>query len=132
MARPVYLTNGQEPRDLEGAVDKSFEDFFFIDFLVVVAAFTELKEMERDKIGDKGGDGVEGGRLEIGEAGRERHKSSLNSERTLDMELSTRTVQSSLMVGMIVVTPKAALTAFVSVFWRWSSDLRTQVEICLL
>jgi len=126
-------------------VDDIFEVFFFIDFLVAVAAFAEVKEMERDKVGDKGGDGVEGGRLEtesVGEAGGERHKSNLNSERTSNMDVSTRTgsgskdtprtvwssLSSSDLVCKIVVNPKAATTAFVSVSWRWSSDLRTQVE----
>jgi len=126
-------------------VDDIFEDFFFIDFLVAVAAFAEVKEMERDKVGDEGGDGVEGGKLKtesVGEAGGERHKSNLNSERTSNMDVSTRTgsskdiprtVWSSLSsseVGITVVNPKAATTALVSVSWRWSSDLRTQVEIC--
>jgi hypothetical protein len=124
------LDNGQEPRDLAGAVDETFEVFFFIDFLVAVAAFAEVKEKERDKVGDKGGDGVEGGRFETeraGEAGGERHKSNLNSERTSNMEVSTRTGSgsketprmvwsslSSVLVG-IIVTPKAATRAFVNV-----------------
>ena len=129
-------------------MDDIFEDFFFIDFLVTVAAFAEVKEMERDKVGDKGGDGVEGGRSEtegLGEAGGERHKSNLNSERMSNMDVSTRSgsgsmdtprivwssLSSSGLLGVIVVTPKAAMIAFVSVSWRWSSDLRTQVEIYL-
>jgi hypothetical protein len=116
-------------------VDESFDDFFFMDFLVVVAAFAEVKEMERERVGDKGGDGVEGGRSEterVGEAGGERQRSNLKSERMSNMDVSTRTgsgskdtprtVRSSLsssgLVGMSVVTPRAAMTALVSVSWR--------------
>jgi hypothetical protein len=124
------------------------DEDFFVDFLVAVAALAEVKEMERDKVGDRGGDGVEGGRLEtdgVGDAGGDRHKSNLNSDRTSNMVVSSstgsdsrdtpRTVLSSLsspLIGIIAVTPKAATTAFVSVSWRWSSDLETQVEIRLL
>lgn len=130
MPRPVYLTKGQEPRDLAGVVDESFEHFF-ISFSAAVGAFVDVNEMERDKVGDRGRDGEERGRLKTedeGEVCGERHKSNWNSERTSNMDVSTRTDSdssdtprtvwsslSSTLGVMIAVTPKAATTAFVSV-----------------
>jgi hypothetical protein len=92
---PVYLIKGQEPRVRAGAVvDGSFpeEDFSTDLSMATVGAFCDMNENERDKIGEEGGDGVVARRSEVdgvGDVGGERHKSSLNSDRTSNIDVST-------------------------------------------
>ena len=91
---PVYLIKGQEPRVRAGAVDGFFPEGDFLTDLSMATddAFCDTNENERAKTGEDGGDGVVAGRSEVdgvGDVGGERHESSLNSDRTSNIDVST-------------------------------------------
>ena len=84
--RPAYLINGHEPRTVvvDPVVAPSCgDDSFFLDFFWGKGDTRGMNDAERESIGDDGGDGLSGGRMDVdgvGDEGAERQdKSKLKS-----------------------------------------------------
>ena len=80
--RPAYLINGHEPRAV--VVDpvvapRCGDDSFFLDFFWGKGDTRDMNDVDRESIGDDGGDGVSGGRMDVdgvGDEGAERQERS--------------------------------------------------------
>ena len=80
--RPAYLINGHEPRIVVAdpvVAPSCGDDSFFLDFFWGKGDTRFMKDVERESIGDDGGDGVSGGRMDVdgvGDEGGERQDRS--------------------------------------------------------
>ena len=152
--RPAYLMSGHEPREVffAGTVcecsccDEAFFDDFFAWGADTGAAVWDMNEIERESLGERGGegggDGVAGGNSEvdaIGEPGRDRQvKSRAKSVKTSNMEVSITVCEgsstvspctvlsssSSSLSGTVAAFSCAATNALVKVSERQSSVLQ--------
>jgi hypothetical protein len=151
--RPAYLMSGHDPREVffPGTVcecsccdDDFFDDFFMLG-TDTGAAVCDMNEIERERMGDRGGeaggDGVAGGNSEvdaIGDPERDRQvKSRLKSVKTSNMEVSTSVCEgsstvspctvlsssSSSLSGIVAAFSCAATNALVKVSERLSSAI---------
>ena len=73
--RPAYLISGHEPRivvpDPIVAPPRCGDDSFFLDFFWGKGDTLVMNDVERERIGDDGGDGVSGGRTDVEGVGDE-------------------------------------------------------------
>lgn len=72
--RPAYLISGHEPRVVVAdpvVAPRCGDDSFFLDFFWGKGDTRDMNDVERERIGDDGGDGVSGGRMDVEEVGEE-------------------------------------------------------------
>ena len=72
--RPAYLINGHEPRtevDDPVVAPRCGDDIFFFDFFWGKGDIRGMNDVERERVGDDGGEGVSGGRTDVDGVGDE-------------------------------------------------------------
>lgn len=80
--RPAYLINGHEPRIVDSdpvVAPRCGDDNFFLDFFWGKGDIRGMNDVERESIGDDGGDGESGGKMDVdgvGDEGGERQDRS--------------------------------------------------------
>lgn len=112
--RPAYLISGHEPRVPEGVVDERFGVDAFLDCFEVnedTRGDCEANDMERESMGEEGGEGVDGGKSDVdgtGDEGAERQdKSKSKSVKTSKMEVSME-LSIELSAGMRIVSSSSS------------------------